>query len=241
MSRRPRSAGIASTTSTLATTRLGFVIADVTGHGLAAALVMANFQAAVYGALNTDAVLPDLTARINRLVCRKHDRPTCSSPPLSVPSVRRPASSSMSVRGTRDRSWSGQTRRRRTTYTTPCRWASSPTRPSPFSASAVSSTPAPILFYTDGLTESADAEGHPAGDRSGHPRAGQCRIPVDGKCPAGRPLHRAQAPRRREEHGRPDPARPPVVPRLSARRPDEIRRFRRARPCIQRSEGGYKQ
>ena len=48
---------------------LGFVIADVTGHGLPAALMMANLQAAVRVALTADTPLPDLAARINRLVC----------------------------------------------------------------------------------------------------------------------------------------------------------------------------
>jgi sigma-B regulation protein RsbU (phosphoserine phosphatase) len=50
--------------------QVGFVIADVTGHGLAAALLMANFQAAVHVALTREARLPDVTARINRLVCQ---------------------------------------------------------------------------------------------------------------------------------------------------------------------------
>ncbi len=49
---------------------VGFVIADVTGHGLGAALVMANFQAAVYGALTTNASLPHVARRVNQLVHR---------------------------------------------------------------------------------------------------------------------------------------------------------------------------
>jgi serine phosphatase RsbU (regulator of sigma subunit) len=49
---------------------VGFVIADVTGHGLPAALLMANFQAAVHVALTRDVPLPDIAARINRLVCQ---------------------------------------------------------------------------------------------------------------------------------------------------------------------------
>ncbi len=49
---------------------VGFVIADVTGHGLPAALIMANFQAAIHVALNCTTPLPDSVARINRLVCR---------------------------------------------------------------------------------------------------------------------------------------------------------------------------
>lgn len=49
---------------------VGFVIADVTGHGLPAALLMANFQAAVHVALTRDLPLPDIAARINRLVCQ---------------------------------------------------------------------------------------------------------------------------------------------------------------------------
>jgi sigma-B regulation protein RsbU (phosphoserine phosphatase) len=50
--------------------RIGFVIADVTGHGLPAALLMANFQAAVRVCLAGDTPLPELAARLNRLVCR---------------------------------------------------------------------------------------------------------------------------------------------------------------------------
>ena len=51
-------------------THVGFVIADVTGHGLPAALLMANFQAAVHVALTPDTPLPEIAARINRLVCQ---------------------------------------------------------------------------------------------------------------------------------------------------------------------------
>ena len=46
--------------------RLGVIIADVTGHGLPAALVIANLQAAVRVALAADISLPDLATRINR-------------------------------------------------------------------------------------------------------------------------------------------------------------------------------
>jgi serine phosphatase RsbU (regulator of sigma subunit) len=49
--------------------RVGFVIADVTGHGLAAALMMANFQAAVRVALTADVPLTEVAARLNQLVC----------------------------------------------------------------------------------------------------------------------------------------------------------------------------
>lgn len=50
--------------------RAGFIIADVTGHGLPAALLMANLQAAVHVALTRHIELPDIAARINRLICR---------------------------------------------------------------------------------------------------------------------------------------------------------------------------
>ncbi len=46
--------------------RLGVIIADVTGHGLPAALVIASLHAAVRVALAADISLPDLAARINR-------------------------------------------------------------------------------------------------------------------------------------------------------------------------------
>lgn len=49
---------------------LGLVIADVTGHGLAAALLMANLQSALRVALAGDAPLPTLMQRVNRLICR---------------------------------------------------------------------------------------------------------------------------------------------------------------------------
>lgn len=53
--------------------RFGFIIADVTGHGLPAALIMANLQAAVRVALVREAKLSELAARVNRLVCQNTD------------------------------------------------------------------------------------------------------------------------------------------------------------------------
>ncbi|MEP0845663.1 MAG: SpoIIE family protein phosphatase [Phycisphaerae bacterium] len=50
--------------------RVGVIIADVTGHGMAAALVMANLQSAVRVALSGETPLPDLAARVNRLIYR---------------------------------------------------------------------------------------------------------------------------------------------------------------------------
>ncbi|MFO0837824.1 MAG: SpoIIE family protein phosphatase [Phycisphaerae bacterium] len=50
--------------------RVGVIIADVTGHGLAAALMMANLQAAVRVALDADVSLTDLGDRVNKLTCR---------------------------------------------------------------------------------------------------------------------------------------------------------------------------
>jgi sigma-B regulation protein RsbU (phosphoserine phosphatase) len=50
--------------------RLGFVIADVVGHGLAAALLATNLQAAVHVALGGSDSLSDMMRRINRLICR---------------------------------------------------------------------------------------------------------------------------------------------------------------------------
>ncbi len=49
--------------------RIGYIIADVTGHGLPAALVMANLQAAVRVALTAAVPLPDLAEQLNRLMC----------------------------------------------------------------------------------------------------------------------------------------------------------------------------
>ncbi|MFQ5806928.1 MAG: SpoIIE family protein phosphatase [Phycisphaerae bacterium] len=50
--------------------RVGLIIADVTGHGLPAALMMANLQAAIRVALSADIALPELATRINKLICR---------------------------------------------------------------------------------------------------------------------------------------------------------------------------
>ncbi len=50
--------------------RIGLVIADVTGHGLGASLVMANFQSAVHVTLTGDILLTEAAMRLNRLVCR---------------------------------------------------------------------------------------------------------------------------------------------------------------------------
>jgi sigma-B regulation protein RsbU (phosphoserine phosphatase) len=50
--------------------RLGIIIADVTGHGLPAALVMANLQSAVRVALGSEDNLEALATRVNRLIYR---------------------------------------------------------------------------------------------------------------------------------------------------------------------------
>lgn len=50
--------------------RAGIIIADVTGHGLPAALMMANLQSAIRVALSADLALPGLAARVNTLICR---------------------------------------------------------------------------------------------------------------------------------------------------------------------------
>ena len=48
--------------------RIGIIIADVTGHGLPAALVMANLQSAARVALSADIALPALATRLNKLI-----------------------------------------------------------------------------------------------------------------------------------------------------------------------------
>jgi sigma-B regulation protein RsbU (phosphoserine phosphatase) len=50
--------------------RAGFIIADVTGHGLPAALVMANLQSAVRVALTGVSDLRELAKRVNKVICR---------------------------------------------------------------------------------------------------------------------------------------------------------------------------
>jgi sigma-B regulation protein RsbU (phosphoserine phosphatase) len=50
--------------------RVGFIIADVTGHGLPAALMMANLQSAIRVALSADIAVPELADRVNKLICR---------------------------------------------------------------------------------------------------------------------------------------------------------------------------
>ena len=49
--------------------RVGMIIADVTGHGLPAALVMANLQSAIRVALTPGERLPELCRRVNALIC----------------------------------------------------------------------------------------------------------------------------------------------------------------------------
>lgn len=60
----------------LADGQVGFTVADVTGHGLAAALIMANLQAAVRVALTPDAPLPEIVGRLNDLICRNTEAST---------------------------------------------------------------------------------------------------------------------------------------------------------------------
>ncbi|MBN2447068.1 MAG: SpoIIE family protein phosphatase [Phycisphaerae bacterium] len=55
---------------TLPDDRIGFVIADVVGHGLPAALLSTNLQAAANVALSGIDSLSHVVARINRLICR---------------------------------------------------------------------------------------------------------------------------------------------------------------------------
>lgn len=52
---------------------LGFIIADVVGHGLPAALLSSNLQAAVHVGLGGSVSLTDMVTRINRHVCRSTD------------------------------------------------------------------------------------------------------------------------------------------------------------------------
>lgn len=56
--------------------RIGFVIADVTGHGLPAALLMANLQSALRVALTVDHDLADIAQKLNRLI---HDNTDASA------------------------------------------------------------------------------------------------------------------------------------------------------------------
>lgn len=49
--------------------RVGFIIADVTGHGLPAAIIMANLQAAIRVALRAETSLARIAASVNELVC----------------------------------------------------------------------------------------------------------------------------------------------------------------------------
>jgi len=53
--------------------RIGFIVADVTGEGIAAALLMANLQAAVRVTLPHSDDLPDLLQGWNRLICNNTD------------------------------------------------------------------------------------------------------------------------------------------------------------------------
>lgn len=49
--------------------RVGLIIADVTGHGLPAALVMAHLKGAVRVALTAEVPLPEVAAGLNRMMC----------------------------------------------------------------------------------------------------------------------------------------------------------------------------
>ncbi len=53
--------------------RISFVVADVTGHGLAAALLMANLHAAIQVTMSGKIPLEQLAARMNDLICRNTD------------------------------------------------------------------------------------------------------------------------------------------------------------------------
>ncbi len=53
--------------------QIGFIIADVTGHGLPAALVMANVHAALQVTMTAEIPLDELAAKINDLICRNTD------------------------------------------------------------------------------------------------------------------------------------------------------------------------
>ena len=57
----------------LGTGHVGLIIADVVGHGLPAALIMANLKGAVRIALSADAPLADVATRLNRLVSSHND------------------------------------------------------------------------------------------------------------------------------------------------------------------------
>jgi phosphoserine phosphatase RsbU/P len=50
--------------------RIGLTVADVTGHGLPAAMLMANFQAAIHVSLPAQMPLAELAVRLNQHVCR---------------------------------------------------------------------------------------------------------------------------------------------------------------------------
>ena len=52
---------------------VSFIVADVTGHGLPAALVMANLHAAIQVTMSADIPLDVLAARMNDLICRNTD------------------------------------------------------------------------------------------------------------------------------------------------------------------------
>jgi sigma-B regulation protein RsbU (phosphoserine phosphatase) len=139
--------------------RVGIIVADVTGHGLPAALIMANLQSAVRVALSADVSLTDLARRVNQLICRNTDSHVFVTGVLGVLDVRSGAVEYVSaghpapILLARGRAWH-----------VPVEHNSLPlgVEPDePFEVQRIepaNGTQA-VLFYTDGMTEAADPSG----------------------------------------------------------------------------------
>ncbi len=156
---------------------LGIVIADVTGHGLAAALLMANLQSALRVALSTDAPLPGLMERINQLICRNTDtnvfitaivgRLCTKSGVLEYVSAGHPGPILVGAEGVVEHEPS----------------SALPLGVEPDEVFTVTQLRPrgendSLLFYTDGLTEALDSQGRMLGLPAVMKALGECKLPT---------------------------------------------------------------
>ncbi|MBI5863530.1 MAG: SpoIIE family protein phosphatase [Planctomycetes bacterium] len=142
--------------------RIGFVIADVTGHGLAAALMMANLQSAIRVALSRPAELSDLAARINRLICENTDSHVFITAAMGVVDVASRAVEYISAGHPGPLVLKGP-RAQPENPDNSLPLGIDPTETFAVQRISLDGGPTTLLFYTDGLVEATN----PAGDLMG--------------------------------------------------------------------------
>ena len=142
--------------------RLGFIIADVTGHGLPAALIMANLQSAIRVALATESHLSDLAMRVNRLICQNTDSHVFITAALGVIDVgaRRVEYVSAGHPGPLLLG-GGRVGEQRCDNSLPL--GVEPEERFEVNRLDLRAGPTALLFYTDGLVEAANASGQQLG------------------------------------------------------------------------------